>query len=244
MKNFIFIFLIVIICGYDSKSKDFFSNEKALANTEDKTNKEVNTLSKTASENKYKAVDTSNGKITGLTYNISDMLSGINYTGSVVAGAKWEDSKGLNLVVITETSEKKDGDSKSKELYGYHYIIKGYEAKLLWQITDFVKKCDFDVTLSYIPNSLLITDLDDNGIGESLFLYKLSCRSDVSPNGLKLMMHEGGKKYAIRGETKIKIGDEPPYGGETKIDPSFDGASKSFLDWAKKQWEKFQMEKY
>ena len=64
--------------------------------------------------------------------------------------------------------------------------------------------------------------------------------SDVSPLGYKLMMHEGKDKFAIRGTQKVVYEGVDPYGGETNIDKSFDSAPEGFLDYAKKEWKKFQ----
>jgi len=87
--------------------------------------------------------------------------------------------------------------------------------------------------------------LDGNGIAESTFLYKLGCRSDVSPNRLKLIMHEGKAKYALRGETMVPTTDpEKKLGGQKAIDPAFRRAPKAFLDHALQQWNAFVEEKF
>jgi len=57
-------------------------------------------------------------------------------------------------------------------------------------------------------------------------------------------MHEGKDKYAIRGTRLIVVQGAKPYGGEIKVDPSFDNAPAGFLDYAKKQWKKFEKEKF
>jgi hypothetical protein len=190
------------------------------------------------------ASDSTRVKISGLTYDVNNLPDGIKYQGKVVAGARWEDKNGSNILVITETKQTLSGEKKEKELFGYHFMDKEMGPELLWKINDFVKDCEFDITLEFVTGSLTITDLNKDGVAESTFLYKMSCRSDVSPNVLKLLMHEGNKKYAMRGTTKVEIKGEKPYGGETNIDPSFNLAPEIFLSYAKEQWTKFQTEKY
>ncbi len=96
-----------------------------------------------------------------------------------------------------------------------------------------------------MPNSPTITDLDDNGIAESTFLYKLRCRSDVSPVQLKLIMHQGKEKYALRGETLVPTADpDKKPGGQKIIAPAFGLAPKVFLDHALHQWNAFVEEKF
>lgn len=189
-------------------------------------------------------------------YGIKDVPKSLKYTGKIAGSASWKDKNGLNVLLITETKDKKVREEKmdgkyleqeaaySKELFGYQFLVRGDSAVLLWKIQDLVKECDADLTLDYIANSISVTDINKNGIGESTFLYTLGCRSDVSPLGYKLLMHEGKDKYAIRGTRLIAMKDVKPYGGEIKVDPSFDAAPTGFLDYAKKQWKKFEKEKF
>ncbi len=175
--------------------------------------------------------------------------------GRPVDGIHWNDSLGENLLVVTQTgampSKKRgsDDDSRDAELYAYHFIKKGTSWNILWKIQDFEKNCSFDLHVGLLPRSLSLTDLDSDGTAETSFLYKLTCRSDVSPSKLKLIMHEGDKKFAIRGNTKL-----PPemFGGEShtatqdnemKLDPLFAAAPSEFKTYAIKRWEEFVVEK-
>jgi hypothetical protein len=184
----------------------------------------------------------------------------IRYEGEVVAGARWLDKKGENLLLLCETGAFNSPVSpKSKknpygewgmaaEVHGYHYVkIKG-QYRLLWKLYDLVEICPYDLDATFLPNSLTITDLDGSRIAESTFLYKKGCRSDLSPAQLKLIMHEGKAKYALRGETMVpginpegKLGK---IGGQKSIDPGFQRAPKVFLDYALRQWDAFVEEKF
>src|ERR1051325_3350403 len=125
---------------------------------------------------------------------VSTLPDDIKYEGKIVAGAKWEDRLGANALIITETKMKTSGEKRSKELYAYHFIIDGKNNRQLWKVTDYIRDCEQDVTLEHITNSLTVTDLDNNGIAETTFIYKMACRGDVSPCELKLIMHEGAQK--------------------------------------------------
>jgi hypothetical protein len=181
----------------------------------------------------------------------------IHYKGKVVAGARWLDKEGENLLLLCETgffkspvppNSKKNPYGErgwAAALHGYHYVkVKG-QHRLLWKLDDFVEICPYDLDLTFLPHSLTITDLDHNGIAESTFLYKLGCRSDVSPVQLKLIMHEGKAKYAIRGETMVPTANpQQKLGGRKIIDPAFHHAPKVFLDHALQQWHAFVEEKF
>jgi len=241
MKLFIGISLIILIltaCNKDNKTtgtdtKKDTSSQKQNAQTDNTTSPQ------NASDNKP-----SDDGIKNLTYEVTKAPTGVKYDGKIVAGAKWEDKNGENILIITETEEKKQtGDNRMKELFGYHFIINGSETKQLWKINDFIKDCPVDITLLYMPKSISITDLDKNGIAESTFLYKMSCKGDVSADDMKLIMHEGKTKYAIRGLMKLVMNGENLEKGNMNVDDAFDKAPKEFLDYAKSQWDKYQTEK-
>jgi len=114
-----------------------------------------------------------------------------------------------------------------------------------------------------LPNSTQITDLDNDGITETTIAYKLTCRSDVSPSNMKLIMHENDTKMALRGTMilemdKGRITDDFEYdlskidttglSEYEKINESFGRFSDEndfknkpsvFLIFAKESWKKF-----
>ncbi|MFT3706857.1 MAG: hypothetical protein QM817_04240 [Archangium sp.] len=133
-------------------------------------------------------------------------------------------------------SKKVDDDmyERSRLLTVVHTIGK----KEVWRAKDFVEKCEFDLALDFVDGSIEVTDLDDDGEAEISFLYKLGCRSDVSPLGTKLLMYEGATKYALRGDSRERVGEKEFMGGQFKADPAFDKAPKQFLPFASTQWKK------
>lgn len=176
--------------------------------------------------------------------------AGIRVEGKPVARTRFKDAKGEHVVVVTETDvvetpPKKDDDGgSSKRLFAYHFeATKSGTYALLWQVKDFVLDCPFDLTLSYVPSSLQISDLDRDGIAETRFGYRLSCRSDVSPDTVKLIMHEGKEKYAIRGDSRVAIGEEKGQlvyeGGKSERDASLARAPKAFAEAAQADWDRW-----
>jgi len=179
-------------------------------------------------------------KIQILSFDPKALPQEIRYKGKVVAGARWLDKKGENLLLLCETGPLKslrqelgEDDSRDAQLYGYHYMKDKNRYTLLWKLYAYMDFCRFDITAGFISNSLTITDLDGNGIAESTFLYRMGCRSDVSSVQLKLIMHQGKAKYAIRGETMVPTTvPEKKLGGQKTIDSSFGLAPQIFLDYA------------
>jgi len=172
----------------------------------------------------------------------ADAMDIRDHVSHTVASVQWTDNLGDNLIEIIETEERWNGDKRTKELFAYHYINNAGEKKQLWKVYDFIKDCEVDVTLDYIDGSLMVTDLNNDGISETMFMYRMSCKGDVSNDDVKLIMHEGTKKYAIRGSMNLIMNGQSLQQGSMKVDNAFDNAPDSFLDFAKEQWNKFNTE--
>lgn len=154
--------------------------------------------------------------------------SSLEYGGGIIHQKFWQDSNGENIVLLTK---------KDRELFVYHYAMDAGEKKLIRKIYDFAEEnCPFDLIAEFIEESISVTDLDTDGLGEITFAYKVDCISDVSPVNLKLLILENGEKYIIRGGTTVDVGNEI-IKGEKNIDPSFEKAPASFLKHANKVWE-------
>ena len=112
----------------------------------------------------------------------------------------------------------------------------------LWRTFDSVRECGEDVVLTHSPRTLAITDLDRDGVAETTFVYLLACRGGLDPADMKLIMHEGATKYAIRGNTDLRdSGFEYP-APRMALDPAFSRAPRSFRDFAVAHWNRFVRE--
>jgi hypothetical protein len=250
MKNFILICISVAVffsCGLFRKDK---SDDKSSKKEETKTEKSESVTEEGKSNTEEKKT-TTRTEVSMIEFDKSSLPSEIKYTGNIVTGKRWTDKNGENILILTKTKvkEKKvkeygaEENVLESELYGYHYVSTGGSFTLLWKINDFIKDCPLDLTLDFITGSLSITDLNENGIAESTFLYKMACRGDVSPSDLKLIMHENDSKYALRGNMHVKI-EGFSEGGNYKVDKSFDSAPNGFLDYAKSQWKEYKTETF
>ncbi len=178
----------------------------------------------------------------------SDIPKGVNYRGKLIRAISWDDANGTNYLFLTLVDIYPVDGRKGKmcddvsycftsELFGYHFVRNKSRLKQLWRIYDLVKECSYDITLQFLPESLEVTDLDRNGVAETAFIYRLACRSDVSGAAMKLMMHEGKKKLAIRGSTMTPIES-----GVMNIDPAFNSTPVIFRTHAVQRWNMFNRE--
>lgn len=246
MKSFLILIISsLLIIGCNKTQKDYKPQESDKKTVNQSDEQKTEDITKPESN---MAGNTTSDFVTEIQFDMKETEKSITYEGNVVASVTWKDKFGVNILLVTESKEKEKGKNPSgerllgKELYGYQFAKKDGEYELLWKIQDFIRECDFDLTLKYMKNSLTITDINKNGIAESTFLYRMSCKSDVSPDDMKLMMHEGKDKYAIRGSMILKIPGEDSYGGDMRIDAAFKNAPEGFLEYAKKQWNKFNTE--
>jgi hypothetical protein len=164
--------------------------------------------------------------------------------GTIVEGLSWRDAESEHRVLFTTTSVKMNKKGlQSGAVYAYCFIQSGGAWQKKWEVKDRIDDCAVDATCEFLPGSFTITDKDGNNMGEVCFLYKLSCKGDVSPDEKKLIMYEGMNKYAIRGSTILDYNGSKE-GGDKKIDASFTKAAKPLLDFANSQWDKFGITKY
>ncbi|MBQ9405404.1 MAG: hypothetical protein IJU37_01535 [Desulfovibrio sp.] len=156
----------------------------------------------------------------------------------------YTDSLGRHMVILTHTGlyQSRPGDPdficSNGDLYAYGYDNEGSATPMLsWRMHDFVHDCETSATAEFARDSPYITDLDGNGVSEIWIIYYVGCHGDVSPDGMKILMYENGKKYALRGETFVHV-DGMDMGGRYKADPAFNQAPAAFRQFADQLWRK------
>ncbi|MCB2378763.1 hypothetical protein LGH70_14265 [Hymenobacter sp. BT635] len=196
--------------------------------------------------------------------------------GKLQEARQWEDANGTNVLVVTRTAEQDEPNAPDEadeaegarhvELYARQYVRRPGGYQLLWKLQDHVGHCPLDLALSLLPGSTAITDLDNDGHTETMLVYALGCRGDVSPLELKLILHEDAAKYALRGNNVVQYdslpiskrmpaticcldtvdekraearGDYSIYDGRYHNEKDFRGAPPAFLRFARQQWRRW-----
>lgn len=241
MRETLILMACLLFLSGCSKTDKKTSEQSKTDTAESKT--ETTETSSISGEGTAKDISKTGSGIEMHKFNKNDIPSSIKYQGKIVEGAYWTDKNGDNILIITQTGIKNiNADEREQYLYAYHYINYDDGYSRLWNITDFVKSyCDVDA--SYIPNSLEIADLDNDDIAESIFLYKLDDRCDVSPLPLKLMMHKGDTKLVIRGTIGVDAGGGYKVKGTKNFDAAFDNVPAKLKDFASEKWDKYVKDK-
>jgi hypothetical protein len=127
---------------------------------------------------------------------------------------------------------------RDSELYAWHYKADRDSFRLVDRVQDFIRDCPFDVEAAFIPGTIQVTDLDQNGHTEIWMMYLTACRSDVSPSNLKIILYEKGKKFALRGISRLQVNENGFEGGRYTFDPAFQQAPAAFRKFALDVWKK------
>ena len=174
-----------------------------------------------------------------------------NHQGKLLKKVTYSDKNGSHLLLLTHTGlyqsrtdpSMPDTIFSNGDIYAYDYLTRSTEAfskdspqSLLWQMHDYVHACEASATAEFAAQSPIVTDLDHNGVSEVWLVYYVGCRGDVSPDGMKILLYEGGKKYALRGETFVHV-DGMDLGGTYTADPAFQGAPQAFKRFADQLWQ-------
>lgn len=168
----------------------------------------------------------------------------VKYKGHIINAASYSDADGNHLIITTETgivdtpNPPDNSGYRDAAVYAYHYKITGNNYTLTWQMQDFVNTCPVDVSANFLPDTFSITDLNKDGKAEVWLMYITACRGDVSPANMKIIMYEGDKKYAMRGEDRVQATDTEKIGGGYKFDHAFTTGSTTFKTHALALWKK------
>lgn len=203
----------------------------------------------------------------------ADIPASIKVKGVMQEVWKWNDNLGENLLILSQVAPYDDKakdqygeEGQTAELHAFHYAKKEGDFRQVWMMSDAEKACPFDITCQYIKDAVTVTDLDADGLAETKVQYRITCRSDVSPSTMKLVMHEGETKYALRGLTWYGMGEAPfevtgsnanletlagykgpdedlmKMFGRYESEKDFAGAPPEFLSHARSHWMKFVKE--
>lgn len=94
-------------------------------------------------------------------------------------------------------------------------------------------ECDgVDIVADFYPGTFSVTDLDGNGTGELTFAYHRFCGGGIDPRDVTVVVHEGGNSYVLEGQTQVKVGDDPPFGGGFEMDEALSAAPRWLQDKA------------
>jgi len=164
--------------------------------------------------------------------------------GKLLEMQDYADSEGDKVVILTH-SDVYPADSMpgQEEAFGYNADVFAYgfvnvhsgKPQRLWMMRDHVRRCETSVTAEFAESSPVITDLDEDGVSEVWIVYYIGCRGDVSPEGMKIHLFDGIRRFSMLGETLIRTPDGET-GGSYTMDPPFAQWPEAFREFAVELW--------
>ena len=156
--------------------------------------------------------------------------------GKVVMARHFEDKLGEGDLVYTK--ETKSPDGQGAVLRAYRFTGSPDSPKTVWQIEDGPAQCGAGgASADFFAAAPILTDLDGNGVEEVWTGYTFGCAGASGPADLKIVMHEGEKRYAMHGKTSTVSASGALQGGEGVMDQSFKDGPSAFRSFAAKLWQ-------
>ena len=129
--------------------------------------------------------------------------------GELAAARTWTDAEGAHLLTVFIKEATTTGDPEMAEdefasemagriLLAQQYTLRNDSiAATEWMWESLVDQCPLDLTLRL--DTVYLTDLDRDGRREVTLVVSRSCKGDVSPDELQVVLHEGGDRMLLEG---------------------------------------------
>ncbi len=164
--------------------------------------------------------------------------------GNLLKMQGYTDNEGDKVVILTHSdvypADSVPGQEKdfgyNADMYAYGFVdVHSGNPQRLWMMRDHVRRCEAGVTAEFAEAAPLITDLNEDGVSEVWIIYYIGCRGDVSPEGMKIHLFDGIRRFTMIGETLIRTPDEE-MGGSYTMDPPFAQWPEVFREFAVELW--------
>ncbi len=141
--------------------------------------------------------------------------------GTVKYSLRFQDTLGTHFLVLTRDHKVRD-EKETISLRATQFLHKQNSWQQEWTIKDFIDCEHLDISGHFHTELIAISDLDSNRISETTVSYSLSCAGGVEPKVVKTIMRQGNERYAVRGESLVRIDEKTIFGGTFKADPILD----------------------
>lgn len=144
-------------------------------------------------------------------------------SGALVSAARLKDKSGIHVLVLNRKagpSPSKPGSGRTEniQLTATYYAQAQGGWKQEWTVRDGVDCPGLDASADFFAKSLAFSDLNADGNAEVTIPYQLFCGGGVDSHTVKVILRDGSTKLAIRGESRVELPGQEPFGGEHTYD--------------------------
>lgn len=140
-------------------------------------------------------------------------------SGTLVGKYSFSDKAGSHVLILIRNPTTVADGSNQISLHALQFVDTQAGWKQEWAINDKQVCKGLDIEAEFDSALTSVTDIDLNGVAESSVAYHMTCAGGIEPKPTKVIMRQGGSKYAVRGESLIQIDGVPSYGGTFTVDP-------------------------
>lgn len=180
----------------------------------------------------------SSPRVGGLTPMVADeeTCEVFECEGDFVAGITWNDARGENAFLVTETRNEVE-DGMVQTIRAYRFVLLPEEnIRRVWQTSKTTENiCDEGQGL---VGDLELTDLNEDGVGEVTMVYNIEGNCDVSPMTYGLMLHTGVGEglLEMNGQDDAPHNTGIPGTGEIERSGLLSPETPPFGPWADSVW--------
>ena len=190
-----------------------------------------------------------------LEFNQDQLDPKMKVLGNIVDGVRWTDASGENFLLLSETGtipSRIPGTKAGAQdalLYIHHFILANGQVTRGQGVMDGRTNAMGGLRARFLPGSITLTDIDSDGIAESMVAYKVSQvlpaerGSEETRIYFKVTMLEGNDRYVASGVQSLPHGG---YKAEMAINETVRASAVLRAALAKhwKQYAKEAFEKY
>ncbi len=156
---------------------------------------------------------------------------------SIVLSKRFFDKAGEHVLALIREHKISPDGKEAISLKVFQFVQNGTSWVQEWIIKDWIECQNLDIEGDFFFDLLSLSDLDSNGIFETTVAYATICAGGIEPKTTKVIMRQGEEKFAVRGESLVRIDEKVSYGGEFKPDESLD-EKPIFKEFMVEKWKK------
>lgn len=133
-----------------------------------------------------------------------DIPETIRLDGKLLNALKYEDLSGDYHFTVYQTGPMNDPRSEDGIMASLQLALyRSGSTQPIWAYAIAEGDCPFDLWVGV--DTVTVTDLDKNGIAEVGVVLSHSCRSDVSPGQMQVLIHQSEETYRLAGDRWLSM---------------------------------------